>query len=60
MKAAPFPYCLKQDLQDLWDFQDWGTCDESHYYEQEIAPTGEVNGEPTECAYEVVCHGCTG
>ena len=31
--------------------------DESHYYEQEIAPTEEVNGEPTECAYEVVCHG---
>ena len=19
---------------DLWDFQDWGTCDESHYYKQ--------------------------
>ena len=50
-------HCLNQDLWDLWD---WGTCDESHYYEQEIAPIGEVNGEPTECAYEVVCHGCTG
>ena len=26
---------LKQDLQDLWDLQDCGTCDESHYYEQD-------------------------
>ena len=22
--------CLKRDLQDFCDFQDWGTCDESH------------------------------
>ena len=27
--------CLKQDLQDFRDFQDYGTCDESHYYEQQ-------------------------
>ena len=26
--------CLKRDFQDFCDFQDWGTCDESHYYEQ--------------------------
>ena len=28
-------YCLKQDLQDFKDLQDFGTCDESHDYEQE-------------------------
>ena len=26
---------LKQDLQDFRDLQDYGTCDESHDYEQE-------------------------
>ena len=30
--ALCFLLCLKQDLQDLWDFQDCGTCDESHDY----------------------------
>ena len=36
--------CQNRDLWDLWDLWDCGTCDESHYYEQEardseIAPT---------------------
>ena len=33
-----FGSCQKRDLQDLWDFRDWGTCDESHDYEQEGNP----------------------
>ena len=37
-------YCLNRDFRD---FQDGGTCDESHYYEQEdrdreVVPTEEV------------------
>ena len=36
--------CLKQDFdRDLWDLWEWGTCDESHYYEQEGATAGDAS-----------------
>ena len=62
VKAAPFPYCLncgycdlvifvignclKRDLQDFCDFQDWGTCDESHDYEQDGEGSAVLRSRP--------------
>ena len=46
--------CLKQDLRDFRDLQDCGTCDESHYYEQEgkVSAVGNcLNCDLTNCPH---------
>ena len=47
--------CLKRDFQDLWDFQDCGTCDESHYYKQEGESQESGIGVPSYSSEVRVC-----